>query len=154
MSRILRHASVVALALTLSFCASAQADTARDQKALTIAWTFWTTYAPIQSSAVQLICSPQTVQIQWVDYYPAGGIAAASVDGCRNGNPYIRVNKNQASSRWVKFCRVITHEYGHLIGFIHTENTKNVMASPDGYWGEVPSAATTTRAEQLCRRLG
>jgi predicted Zn-dependent protease len=141
-----------ALALLSVLLPSAAGALTRDQAAVHIAWDYWNRYAPSQVQDLQATCSADIVWIEWVSYYPGGGVAGASLNGCRTGYPYILVRTSLSSYKFLSVCKTVTHEYGHLIGFGHTTDKRSIMYGSD-HLGEVPSAATRTRAEQMCRDL-
>ena len=124
----------------------------QDRAVLHVAWDYWSTYAPSQVAGLKAKCGPDVVQIDWVDYYPAGGIAGAVVNGCNYlATPHIDVKNTLLGADFGYECKVITHEYGHLIGYLHSSDSTSVMVGGAPY-GAVPPAATMKRAEQMCRQ--
>jgi hypothetical protein len=150
LKRKLTSASIALLgALALAVPSQASAMT-RDQAALHVAWDYWNTYAPSQVADIQTK-SPDVVGLSWVDYYPAGGIAGSVVNGCRYSlTPHIDIKTTLFGADFPYLCKVVTHEYGHLIGYMHASDGRSVMAGGTPY-SSVPAGATMKRAEQLCR---
>jgi hypothetical protein len=151
LKRKLTSASIALLgALALAIPAQAGAMT-RDRAIEHVAWDYWNTYAPSQVADIQAKCAPDVVGINWVDYYPAGGIAGSVVNGCRYSlTPHIDIKTTLFGADFTYVCKVVTHEYGHLIGYLHAADGKSVMAGGTPY-GAVPAGATMKRAEQMCR---
>jgi hypothetical protein len=152
LKRKLTSASIALLA-ALALAAPAQASAmTRDQAALHVAWDYWNLYSPGQVADIQAKCAPDAVTISWVDYYPAGGIAGSVVNGCRYSLlPHIDIKTTLYGADFPYLCKVVTHEYGHLVGYLHSSDSRSVMVGGTPT-GSVPAGATMKRAEQLCRQ--
>lgn len=150
-------AAILVVAAAMLFLATAPAADARftAQEAgssVKVAWGYWHSFKPRIFERDDYHCGRNNVQLDWrVDLGTA--MARAELWGCRNRPPEIMLESatiHGLSDVWA--CGVITHEFGHLLGYEHVSNDKHIMSGAPSPGDHPPRGATWERAWDRCRK--
>lgn len=122
------------------------------QDSLSIAWGYWRTLLPSSFVERHSTCRPGDVRIDW-HLSLGSAMATATLDGCLLGDPVIDLERPTIRGLSDRHgCAVITHEYGHLLGFRHVSDPDALMSGVPTLGTRPPSRATWRRAWNRCER--
>lgn len=111
----------VAQAQSFTFAADSDLATPQITEWLATAQNFWGAYPNC----------PQGVTVQlWETPTPVNALAKATVGGCKMSISARWINNDMKVSKDFHtqvMCNGITHEYGHLLGYGHVHDPKNIM---------------------------
>jgi hypothetical protein len=97
-------------------------------------------------------CGPTEVSLVWLANL-GDAMASADIWGCRDDPPEIRLEEPTVKGLGdIHACGVITHEYGHLLGYRHVRNRNKVMSGEPSIGERPPAEATWERAWRRCDR--
>jgi hypothetical protein len=156
---VTRTLTLVAAAATLAVSggpaaapAGARFTASEGQSAVRIAWGYWHSLRPGQFARPEFGCSHEAVELDWLADLGTA-MAGAIIGGCAESPPVISLERPTVSRLGdVRACGVVTHEFGHLLGFRHSSNADNVMSGDRGEGARSPRRATWKRAWRRCRR--
>ena len=117
-----------------------------------VAWHFWHSLRPHRFDAKGYYCGKYEVKIDWRRRL-GSSMALADIGGCRERPPTILLEGptiRRLSD--VGACGIVTHEFGHLLGYEHVRNPAQLMSGDPGPGIHPPGAATWKRAWHWCRR--
>ena len=132
--------------------AAARFTSAEGADAARIAWGFWHSLRPGEVERPRFHCAPAAIRIDWVADM-GSSMASAMIGGCAYSPATITLERPTiARLDDVYACSVVTHEFGHLIGYRHSRNRQNVMSGDPGAGKRPPRRATWERARRRCAR--
>lgn len=88
---------------------------------LSVAATYW---------HAEQVCPASSVTVVWAPLAAAGELGAAQLGGCATGERTIWLDRSLRKTVYRWRCTIIVHEYGHLMGFDHTDDPASVMHTP------------------------
>ena len=113
---------------------------------------FWHQVAPGVVERAGYNCGGQNVVLDWLRDL-GSAMALADLWGCRQDRPTIELERGTIRGLSdVGACGIITHEYGHLLGFAHSPRDRSVMSGSPSRGETAPRRATWERAWQHCGR--
>ena len=117
-----------------------------------VAWHFWHSLRPHRFSHDGYNCDQGDVKVDWRSSL-GSSMAAADIRGCRE-DPAVILLEGPTIKRLgdVGACGIVTHEFGHLLGYEHVRNPDQLMSGDPGRGIHPPGAATWKRAWHRCRR--
>ena len=146
---------VAAVTLLLGLGGGAFGDTAtarvtdRDvRKSLRIAYDYWSSMTS-RVHTPGYHCRGDSVEPRWFKSL-GDSMASAKIGGCDDSPP--TVNLERPTVRRLKddyACAVIIHEFGHLLGYAHTEKRGSIMYTPSNgtrFGSATPASATWRKA--------
>jgi hypothetical protein len=140
------------LSLATAPAADALFTTKEAQSSVNVARGYWHSFKPRIFDRSDYHCGRNSVQLDWRGDLGTA-MARAELWGCRNRPPEIMLESGTIrglSDVWA--CGVITHEYGHLLGFEHVLNSDHIMSGAPSSGDHPPRGATWERAWDRCRR--
>ena len=144
--------AVVAAGLFTAPGASARFTSAEATASLGVAWHYWHSLVPERFELAGFQCGLGSVQIDWRPDLGTA-MATAAIGGCFAPSPSIRLEGPTVRGLGdIRACGVITHEYGHLLGYAHVSDPEQVMSGEPGPGIRPPAGATWKRAWARCRR--
>jgi hypothetical protein len=152
-------AALLALALAVPGASRAQArvSNAEVKKSLEIAYDYWDSITN-RTRLPGFHCQRGNVGVVW-HRDMGSAMASATLGGCTE--PVPKVNLEEPTIRGLDddhACAVITHEFGHLLGYPHNKTKNSIMYTSANVLPVsllTPHAATWERAYngQFCGRL-
>jgi hypothetical protein len=117
-----------------------------------VAWGFWHSLRPHRFDRPGFRCGPQRVRIDWRRDL-GDAMATADLWGCRVRSPQIRLERSTIRRLSdVGACGIVTHEFGHLLGYRHVRKPSQLMSGHPRHGAHPPRRATWARAWARCRR--
>jgi hypothetical protein len=117
-----------------------------------VAWGFWHSLRPDRFDRRGFRCGPARVRIDWRQHL-GDAMATAEMWGCRRErSPAIRLERptiRRLSD--VGACGIVTHEFGHLLGYRHVRKASQLMSGHPRHGAHPPARATWARAWSRCR---
>jgi hypothetical protein len=126
----------------------AEADTS-----VRVAWDYWHSFKrPGLLDLLNGDCRPGRVTLDWrLDLGDA--MASASLEGCLELAPTIKLERPTIRTLSDRHgCAVITHEFGHLLGYGHVRDQRSLMSGASSGGRTPPAGATWERAWNRCER--
>ena len=141
-----------ALAFGAPAPASARFSDRDAARSLEVAWRYWHSLRPAIFEREGYHCNRGEVELVWMrSMGPA--MARAELWGCRLDPPELMLEEATIRSLGdVHACGVVTHEFGHLLGYRHVSNPDHVMSGEPSEGERPPRRATWRRAWRRCRR--
>jgi hypothetical protein len=117
-----------------------------------VAHHFWHRLAPSVVERAGYNCGGRNVVLDWLRDL-GSAMALADLWGCRQDNPTIQLERGTIRGLSdVGACGIITHEFGHLLGFAHSPRDRSVMSGSHSSGETPPRRATWQRAWRHCDR--
>jgi hypothetical protein len=118
-----------------------------------VAHRFWHSLAPDVVDRADYNCQTGNVVLDWLGDL-GSAMALADLWGCRQAAPTIELERGTIRGLSdVGACGIITHEFGHLLGFAHSSRHRSVMSGDPSRGETPPRRATWERAWHRCRRV-
>jgi hypothetical protein len=118
-----------------------------------VAHDYWHSLVPGVVDRPGYNCNSGNVILDWLRDL-GSAMALADLWGCRTANPTIELETRTIRGLSdVGACGIITHEFGHLLGFRHTSRRRSVMSGAPSAGEKPPRRATWKRAWHRCRRV-
>ena len=151
-----RHIAValtVAVALAaLQAPAEARFTKGEADASVHVAFGFWHSLRPQRFDHPGFRCGPRWVKVDWRRSL-GSAMAMADVGGCLERPPRIRLERSAVHRLSdVGACGIVTHEFGHLLGYRHVRPSSQLMSGDPGVGDRPPHKATWARAWLRCRR--
>jgi hypothetical protein len=149
-------ASVAAIATLVALAWGPATATARfteheGKVSVRVAHRFWHSLAPNVVERADYNCQTGNVVLDWLADL-GSAMALADLWGCRQEAPTIELERRTIRSLSdVGACGIITHEFGHLLGFAHSNRHRSVMSGDPSRGETPPRRATWKRAWRRCR---
>lgn len=153
MRRAITLAVLAAAVAPLASAPGAEAGfTGRDANiSVRVAWHYWHSLRPARFHRDRYRCAAGAVKIDWRRSL-GSAMASADIWGCRERPPEIRLEGptvKRLNDIWA--CGVVTHEFGHPLGYEHVHDRDQLMSGAPGRGQHPPGAATWRRAWARCR---
>jgi hypothetical protein len=117
-----------------------------------VAHHFWHQLAPSVVERTTYNCGGRNVVLDWLRDL-GSAMALADLWGCRQARPTIELERGTIRGLSdVGACGIITHEFGHLLGFAHSPRDRSVMSGSPSRGETAPRGATWERAWRYCGR--
>ena len=146
--------AVVALVAAAWSPASASARFSEHEGTVSVhvAHHFWHRLAPSVVERAGYNCGGGNVVLDWLRDL-GSAMALADLWGCRDDPPKIELERGTIRGLSdVGACGIITHEFGHLLGFAHSPRDGNVMSGSPSRGETPPRDATWNLAWRHCDR--
>jgi hypothetical protein len=150
---VLAAVAVLAAAGWSPGAASARFTDHEARVSVRVAHGYWHDLAPNVVERTGYHCGPVNVVLDWLRNL-GSAMALADLWGCRDDAPTIQLERRTIRGLSdVGACGIITHEFGHLLGFRHTNRKRSVMSGAPSQGEKPPRRATWKRAWHRCRRV-
>jgi hypothetical protein len=118
-----------------------------------VAHRYWHSLRPALFDRPGYNCDSGNVLLDWIRNL-GSAMALADLWGCQDTPPTIQLERSTIRGLSdVGACGIITHEFGHLLGFAHSRRHRSVMSGDPSAGVTAPRRATWTRAWHRCRRV-
>jgi hypothetical protein len=147
-------AVVVAVVLASASGVASARFTDREAKvSARVAHDYWHSLDPEIFDRPGYHCNTGNVLLDWLRNL-GSAMALADLWGCRDTTPTIQLERRTIRGLSdVGACGIVTHEYGHLLGYRHVGRRRNVMSGAPSQGETPPRRATWRRAWRRCERV-